>query len=88
MTNQYFLQNWYAKRVRKILVKMSTTDIIDFNSKFKVTCKNRDFERCFIMTHTEEKPSKISSTTFTILLPQQKKSKTNGHPDYSEICYS
>ena len=46
---------------------MSTTNINYFNSKFKVTCKNADFEFRYIRTHTEEKASKISNIIFAIL---------------------
>ena len=37
--------------------------------KFKVTCKNVDFERRYIRTYSEEKPSKISNIrpTFAIV---------------------
>ena len=41
--------------VSKILVGMSTTNIDLLQSKFKVTCKNGDFECRYIRTHTEEK---------------------------------
>ena len=42
---------------------------IDSNSKFKVICKNGDFECRYIRTHSEEtKPSKLSNITFAILI--------------------
>ena len=44
-------------------------------SKFKVTCKNKNFECCYIRTHTKEKPSKISDITFAIMPFYQKKKK-------------
>ena len=55
--------------VSKIWGGMSTTILIFIysNSKFKVTCRNVDFESRYIRTHTEEKPSKISNITFVIL---------------------
>ena len=47
---------------------MSTTNIhLYSNSKFKVTCKNADFEYQYIRSHTEEKRSEISDVTFAIL---------------------
>ena len=47
-----------VKRVSKIWIRMSATDI-DSNSKFKVTCKNADFECRNIRTDTKEKSSKF-----------------------------
>ena len=41
--------------------------LIYFDLKFKVFCKNGDFEFRYIKTHSEEKPSEISNITFAIL---------------------
>ena len=53
--------------VSNIWVGMSILIFIYSNSKFKVTCKNTDFEFWYIRTHTVEKSSKISNITFSIL---------------------
>ena len=45
--------------------------------KFKVTCKNADFECPYIRTHTKEKPSQISDITFAILPSYQKNTQTD-----------
>ena len=39
------------------------------------TCKSDDFDGWYSRTHAKEKPSKISNTTFAILLPYQKNKK-------------
>ena len=41
--------------VNKIWVEMSTTNLYDFHSKFKVICKNGDFGCQCINTHSKEK---------------------------------
>ena len=51
----------------QIWVVMPSTIFIYSNSKFKVTCKNADFECRNITTHTEENPSKIFNITSAIL---------------------
>ena len=63
-TNQYFFAI-KVRRVSKLWVRMSTTNI--HLLKFKVTCKNMDFECRCIRTHTKEKPSHISNITSAIL---------------------
>ena len=50
---------------------MSTTNI--HLLKFKIFCKNTDFEFQCIRTHTKEKLSKLSNITFAILPFLQKK---------------
>ena len=70
--------NWYLCKickamkvtsVSKIWVKMcNTINIHLHNSKFKVTCKNTDFECWYIGTHIKEKPFKISDIEVAILL--------------------
>ena len=52
------------------------------NSKFKVTCKNADFESWYMRTHTEEKPSKISYITF-VSLPFSHKNALTKLPSYA-----
>ena len=54
---------WWAKFELECLLMIS----IYFNSIFKVTCKNGDFECQYIRTHSEEKSSEISNITFAIL---------------------
>ena len=54
---------WWARFELECLVLI----FIYFNSKFKVTCKNGDFECRYIRTHSEEKTSKISNIAFVIL---------------------
>ena len=58
------------------------------SSKFKVTCKNGDFECRYITTHTKEKLFKISNITFAILHFHQKNTQTEWHPEYFETYYS
>ena len=81
--------NFFAKLVRPWKSKELECLILIFiysNSKFKVTCKNEDFECQYT---TKEKPSKTSNITFAILPFYQKKIfKLNGHPEYFGIYYS
>ena len=44
---------------------------IHFNAKFKVTCKNGDFEYRYIRPHSKEKPFKIYNIAFAILSSHQ-----------------
>ena len=64
------MKDKHVKRVTKICVRKSTTNI---HSKCKVTCKNVDFECRYIRTYTKEKPPKMSNITFAILPFYQKK---------------
>ena len=54
---------WWAKFELECLLLI----FIYFNSKFKVTCKNRDFEYRYIRTPSKEKMFKIFNKTFAIL---------------------
>ena len=64
--SEFFLQNLYGitevKKMSKIYVRMSTTNI----HLFQFDCR-------YIRTCTNHKPTKISNTTNTILLPYQEK---------------
>ena len=53
--------------VSKIWIGCLLLIFIYFNSKFKVTCRNGDFECWYIRTYSKEKLSKISNITFTDL---------------------
>ena len=63
MTHWYFfaksVKAMKVKRVSKIWVRMSTTNIHLLQCKIQVTCKNADFECWYIKTHNKEKPSKM-----------------------------
>ena len=54
---------WWAKFELECLLLI----FIYFNPKFKVTCKNGNFECRYIKTHSKEKTSKIYNNTFAIL---------------------
>ena len=86
MTNWYFSKSCKAtkvKRVSKIWIRMATNDILLL--QFRI--QNHWCQ--YIRTHTKEKPSKISNTTFASLPSYQKKMfKLNGYPEYFGIYYS
>ena len=61
-----------AMKVKKEWAKLELECLlmifIYFNSTFKVTWKTPHFKCQYIITHTEEKPSKITNITFASLL--------------------
>ena len=96
-TNWYFSQNWKigirqwkSKEWANFELECLLLIFIYSNSKFKVTCKNADFECWYIRIHTKEKSSKISNITLATLPFYQKKNThiLNGHPEYLGTYYS
>ena len=73
---------WWAKFELECLLLIFTYS----NSKFKVTCKNTDFECWYNRTHTKEKLSKIPNITFAILPFAHKNTYLNCHPEYFRVC--
>ena len=62
---------------------------IYFNSKFKVTCKNWDFECQHIGTHSKEKNVEVSKVTFDMLhFLNQNLYKLQCHPEDFTIYFS
>ena len=62
--------------------------LIYTNSKFKVACKNADFEYWYIRTHTEEIPSKLFNVTFAIFPFSHKSTLLKCHPEYFGVYFS
>ena len=71
------VRRWNSKEWAKCGLECLLLIFTYSNSKFKVTCKNEDFECQYIRTHTKEQPSKISYITFAIWPFNQRKKYSN-----------
>ena len=71
LVGQWKSKEWAKYELECLL--LTWLKFIYSHSKFKVICKNADFECRYIRTHTKEKPSKISNIAFAILPFHQKK---------------
>ena len=82
------LKGWLMENnmVRKIDLKCQLLIFACCNSKFKATCKNRDFEWWYIRTPSEENPQ-IFNITFAHFVFFSSK-YFNCHPEYFGVYFS
>ena len=86
------IRQWKSREwIKSELECLQPIDIYS-NSKFKLTCKNANFN-AGVRTHIKEKPSKISilHSPFSLLIRKKREKigllKLNGHPKYFGIYY-